>query len=442
MPFRAGYACALLCCATLAAALPLGAAQAKSKVIVLHAFAGGSDGRGPAAALIADKAGNLYGTTAFGGSGVGCYGGNEGRGCGTVFKVAPGGATTVLHAFTGGSDGYEPQSSLIADKSGTLYGTTAHGGGGCGHDGCGTVYKIAPDGTETVLYVFKSGSDGAHPFGGLVADKRGNLYGVTPVGGGTATCGNLEDQQTAGCGVVFKLTPNGTETILHAFTGGSDGGAPIGNLIIDAGGNLYGTAGAAGGSADCSSILFGCGVAFKLAPNGTETVLHVFSGGADGAYPASGLIMDDSGNLYGTTGGGGGGSTHCGYGSILAGCGTVFKIAPDGTETLLWVFTGGADGAYPLGGLAIDAAGNLYGTTGGGGGKTNCTYGPYGCGVIFAIAPGGTETILHVFTGKKGDGAYPAASPILGKKGFLYGTTYHGGMKSQHGYGTVFKVKS
>jgi uncharacterized repeat protein (TIGR03803 family) len=214
----------------------------------------------------------------------------------------------------------------------------------------------------------------------------------------------------------------------------------MGGLIMDNAGNLYGTTIANGTQETCNQLLYGCGTNFKIAPNGTETFLHVFTGGTDGGEPAAGLLVDNAGNLYGTTGGGGS-ADDCGYGSLIPGCGTVFKLAANGTETVLHVFAGGSDGAYPVGGLIADSAGNLYGTTGGGGSTKNCGLGPYGCGVVFKLAMDGTETVLHAFTGKNGDGGYPAASLFAATKGKLYGTTYKGGVKAQHGYGTVFEIK-
>jgi uncharacterized repeat protein (TIGR03803 family) len=371
---------------------------------VLYSFAGGSDGAYPEAGLIKDLAGNLYGTTT---------GGGISYGYGTVFELAPDGIETVLYAFTGGSDGNDPYAGLIRDSAGNLYGTTAFGG--ARH--YGTVFELAPDGTETVLHSF-TGSDGADPFAGLIKDKAGNLYGTTEEGGSTSCEGY-------GCGTVFELAPDGTETVLHAFTGGNDGDDPIGGLIKDSAGNLYGTT-VNGGGTGCG---YGCGTVFKLAPDGTETVLYAFTGGSDGAGPAAGLIKDSAGNLYGTTEGGGGTSCNSGYG-----CGTVFEFAPDGTETVLHAFTGGNDGATPFAGLIKDSAGNLYGTT--------FLGGTYGGGVVFKVAADGTETVLHAFTVK--NGTNPFAGLIKDSAGNLYGTTSGGGNTScnaPYGCGTVFRLK-
>ena len=272
---------------------------------VLHSFAG-SNGANPGAGLVADKQGALYGTTPGGGSGD----------KGTVFKLTPPakGQTawteTVLYSFTGGSDGLSPRAGLIADNRGTLYGTTSSGGSA----DKGTVFKLTPPAkgqtawTETVLYSFIGGSDGLSPRAGLVADKEGALYGTTPGGG------------SADKGTVFKLTPPAkgqtawTETVLHSFTGGSDGLSPRAGLIADNRGTLYGTTNS-GGSADKGTV-------FKLTPPAKgqmawmETVLYSFTGGSDGLNPGAGLIADKQGVLYGTTTSGGSADN----------AGTVFKV--------------------------------------------------------------------------------------------------------------------
>jgi len=388
--------CILGCGLALAVLIPLGSAHAKD-FGVLYSFTG-NDGANPQAVLIADGAGNLYGTTYEGGNGnCSSYGHT---GCGTVFKLAPNGTETVLYSFTGGSDGSDPTAGLIMDKKGNLYSTTYSYGGA---DGFGVVFKLAPNGTETVLYSFTGGSDGSGPYAGLIMDKKRNLYSTT-VGGGSTNC-------TGGCGTVFKLAPNGTETVLYSFTGGSDGANPQAVLIADGAGNLYSTTYA--GGAD------GAGVVFKLAPNGTETVRYSFTGGSDGSGPTAGLIMDKKGNLYGTTNGGG-----------ADGAGVVFKLAPNGTEFVLYSFTGGSDGSGPYAGLIMDKKGNLYGTTHLGGAD--------GFGVVFKLAPNGTETVLHSFSTRGGDGRHPLASLIMDKKGNLYSTTFGGGADND---GVVFKLK-
>ncbi len=380
-------------CAVLALAAG-GSALAAPSETVLHSFSG-NDGAQPIAGLIADGNGNLYGTAAKGGA----------TGNGVVFKLAPGGTYTVLYSFTGGSDGRYPQSGLIADSSGNLYGTTQFGGA----TGKGAVFKVTPGGTETVLYSFcrlPGCTDGAYPQAGLVADSSGNLYGTTPFGG------------AANDGVVFKLSSGGTETVLYSFLGGGDGAFPGSSLIADGSGNLYGTTAAGGASNN--------GVIFKLTPGGFETVLHSFKG-SDGAGPFASPIADGSGNLYGTTAAGG--APGCGG----SGCGVVFKLAPDGTYAVLYSFTGGSDGANPAFGLIADGGGNLYGTTPSGG-APGC--GTSGCGVVFKLTPGGTETVLYTFTGL-GDGAFPASDLTADSSGNLFGTTFAGGTS---GDGTVFEL--
>ncbi len=299
---------------------------------VLYSFTGSPDGA-PVSGLVRDKAGNLYG---IGGSGAG-----------TVFKLDTTGTLTVLHSFAG-PDGAFPLAALVRDKTGNLYGTTTVGGA----SGAGTVFKLDTAGTETVLHSFTGGADGANPYGGLVRDKAGNLYGTT-TGGGPLNCFG-----TDGCGVVFKLDTTGTETVLHTFIG-PDGTFPIGDLVRDKAGNLYGTTYAGG--------TYGEGTVFKLETTGTETVLYSFTGLADGAVPRAGLVRDKAGNLYGTTAEGGNLS-----------CGVVFKVDPAGRETVLHSFTGGADGCILYGGLVRDKAG-LYGTTANGGAS--------GVGTVFKLTP-------------------------------------------------------
>jgi uncharacterized repeat protein (TIGR03803 family) len=250
---------------------------------VLHSFAGGSDGALPFAGLIADAAGNLYGTTNGGGDG----------GQGTVFQLTPSGDLNVFHSFTGGNEA-SPWAGLIADTAGNLYGTTEGG------DGPGAVFQLTPSGTLNVLHNF-TGRDGAVPHGGLIADAAGNLYGTTHNGG------------ASGYGTVFQLmTPTGALNVLHSFTGGRDGTYPEAGLIADAAGNLSGTTYGGGAS--------GQGTVFQLAPSGALNVLHSFTGGTDGGRPVADLIADAAGNLYGTTALGGA-NTSC-----PGGCGTVFEL--------------------------------------------------------------------------------------------------------------------
>jgi uncharacterized repeat protein (TIGR03803 family) len=254
--------------------------------------------------------------------------------------------------------------TLLRDDNGDLFGTTLYGGSFNGSDctanGCGTVFEIEPDGTKISLYAFQGGSDGWMPLGVLIADQSGNLYGTTSEGGnGGASC----PDGSYGCGTVFKIAPDGTETQLYAFRGGSqDGSAPYAGLVADAAGNFYGTT---GGGGSCSFDQNGCGTVFKLAPDGTETLLHKFSGGSDGTGPEAGLIIDKKGDLYGTTSWGG--SAHCGN----TGCGTVFEITAKGEEKVLYAFQSSRGRYPPWGSLLLGAHGDLYGTTNEGGDDNN-----------------------------------------------------------------------
>jgi uncharacterized repeat protein (TIGR03803 family) len=319
----------------------------------------------PDAGLLRDKAGNLYGTTYLGGD-TQCP--EDQYGCGTVFKLDDTGKETVLHKFTGTPDGWFPDAPVVEDDAGNLYGTTQYGG----PNAYGAVFKVDKSGRESVLYSFTGGSDGCDPRG-VILDSAGNLYGVTE-GGGSESC------SSGGDGVVFKLGATGDFTVLHTF-GGSDGAIPVSVLLLDAGGNLYGTT-TYGGNSECGGS--GCGVVFKLSPSGTETVLYTFcslSNCVDGERPLYGpLVRDSKGNLYGTTIFGGTYSD-CNGGT----CGTVFKLDAGGSETVLHNFTGKADGDGPEAGLTIDRSGNLYGTTVSGG-DLNCEP-SYGCGVVFKITP-------------------------------------------------------
>jgi uncharacterized repeat protein (TIGR03803 family) len=316
--------------------LPFAPAHAES-YSVLYAFQGGTDGEYPAASVVFDKAGNLYGTT-YSGGGHEC---GQGSSCGTIFKITPTGKETVLYAFTGGSDGAFPDAPLTPGRKGAFFGTT-FGGGAC----CGTAFELKANGTFKALYEFVSGNGGADPKGPVL--KKGKSYVGTAFAGGSSSC-------LDGCGVIYGLARGGAETVIFSFQEKTTGEYPLGSLISDGSGNLYGTTQAGGTGANCGSQ--GCeGTVFELAPNGTETVLHSFAF-ADGNEPEAGVIRDSAGNLYGTAVIGGGSSFNCGD----FGCGTVFKLAPDGTFTVLHDFAGG-DGGTPLGGLLLDSKGNLYGT--------------------------------------------------------------------------------
>ncbi len=395
-------AAVVACGLALVAVMTFASVPAIGAEKVLYSFKGGSDGSNPFAGLIADKAGALYGTTYFGGGGTDCQ---YGQGCGTVFKVAADGSEVVLHAFAGGStDGALPHAALISDRHGNLYGTTEQEG----ENGAGTVFSLAPSGDTQILYSFGGGQrhEGLYPDAGVIMDASGNLFGTTSFGGIKAHC----QGGSTGCGTVFELTPKKKEIVLYAFQGY---GRPAASLIEDSNGNLYGTTSFPG-------------TVFKIAPNGTGTTLHTFDG-SDGLYPYGSLTMDAASNLYGTTSSYGGGS-----GCDGSGCGTVFKVAPDGTTTTLYVFKGGNDGNAPRSGLTFDSAGNLYGTTQYGGG-TGCE--GSGCGTVFRLSSKGKETVLHVFQGS--DGAYPTTGTLLLKAGVLYGTAQVGGANNM---GVVFSV--
>ena len=399
-----------------------------ARQLVVYSFRAGSDGALPAAGLTADKAGAFYGTTQAGGA----------KNLGTVFKLlffGSGYQETVLHAFVGGkNDGALPMAGLIEDKSGALFGTTVEGGfestkKGCEqptYAGCGTIFKLTPTQStgyiKSILYRFRGGTDAFLPFGGLIADKIGGLYGTTGFGG------------SSDAGTAFTLTPSAKgyrERILYSFpyspSGPSfpDGLNPLGDLLADDSGALYGTT-EWGGSCSTDPIL-GCGIVFKLTPSGSGyavSILHEFHGGSDGSWPLAGLIADKGGALYGTTQYGG-----------AANLGTAFKLTPSGSgysESVLHAFAGGTDGALPAAALFLDKSGALYGTTSSGGLANE--------GTIFKLMRSGstdTERVIHVFQGSP-DGAEPVAGLVAGKAGMLYGTTMLGGAS---GVGAVFALK-
>ena len=413
---------------------------------ILHSFnISGQGGSYPNAGLISDAAGNLYGTTVYGGTGV--CGSVPPTGCGTVFQMRrnSGGGWTekVLHNFNiNGKDGFYPYAGLIFDAAGNLYGTTGYGGTGVCISvmptGCGTVFELKPKAgggwTEMVLHSFAGGSDGDLPQGGVILDPAGNLYGTT-----AGIAGACPQPPYTDCGTVFRLRPhaNGvwTETVLHTFTyNGTDGYGPYGSLARDAAGNLYGGTFWGGTYND--------GTAFKLTPakggSWTESLYTFYWGkGLNGGGPGS-LILDAAGNLYGTTSVGG------------AGCGAVFQLTPvagNWTETTLYSFDIYSTGDATNASLIFDAAGNLYGTNQlGGAGTTICLWFGGGteaasCGTVFKLTPAGggtwTQTMLHSF-GNGTDGQIPYAGVIRDAAGNLYGTTYSGGTYSG---GTVFEVK-
>jgi uncharacterized repeat protein (TIGR03803 family) len=397
-------------------------AWGRGRNTTLYSFTGGADGNLPSG-MIFDGAGNLYGTTYEGGA----------LGYGAVFELIANSNGTwtesVLYQFLGGHDGAYPLSSPIFDGAGNLYGTTKGGGDPENYctvgyvKGCGVIFELMPNTngtwTERTLYQFTGLNDGAYPSGTLTFDGAGDLYGTT-YGGGVFGCG-------VPCGVVFRLTPDRhggwIERVIHSFKA-HPGALPVAGLVSDPVGNLYGTT-SSGGSA-------GAGIVFELTPgsNGrwVYNVLHVFRGGKDGANPLGSLVLDAAGVLYGTTDSGGA-YRH----------GNVFKLTPTSnggwTHHVIHQFEGGEEGSQPVAGLSRDATGNLYGTTLYGGNPSNCRG---GCGVVFALRPvssGWKESVLWRF----GDhpGAHPATGLVLDAVGNLYGTS--GGDRTNT-FGSIFEI--
>jgi len=382
---------------------------------VLHVFRGNAIG--PSSGLAVDTAGNAYGT-AFAGGNFGGHGG-------AVYRLSPTKGFSVLYNFNAPPDGFYPQGNLVIDSAGNLYGTTVYGGAnktGCNGHGCGTVFELSPpiskggSWTETILYSFTGGDDGANPQAGVILDSAGNLYGTTENGG------NL------GAGTVFEVTNSGNgqwvESVIYSM---DDGALPMGSLVFDATGNLYSTTFEFGG---------GGGNVFELFPEvgggwGYVRLYAFMEGTKDGFAPEAGVILDSSGSLYGTTAFGG-----------QFGFGTVFKLTPDAgtwTETILYNFAGGKDGATPRAGLVFDPAGNLYSTTFEGGNASPKACQGNGCGTAFELTPGTsglwTER-LFAFPQDGHLGIEPAASLLLDATGRAYGTTTSGG----EGIGVVFRI--
>jgi uncharacterized repeat protein (TIGR03803 family) len=339
---------------------------------------------------------------------------------------------TVLHNFTGQpTDGAKPTGGLLFDPAGNLYGVTSNGGAA----NSGTVFKLDPNGTESLLHSFAGPpGDGSLPTDGLARDvASGNLYGTTPFGGSAIQC--PIQASLLGCGIVFKLDPSGTETVLHRFgSNGPDGARPQGRLIVDSLGNLFGTT-EWGSHSGCkifvgtNKVEVGCGTVFKVDASGNESILYSFINATDGAFPVAGLTQDASGNLFGTASTGG--VMNCT--ALFGKCGTVFKVDTAGQFSMLYSFQGattGPDGGTPLSSLLLDAAGNLIGTTNVGGTGAPCFVG-FTCGTIFQVTPAGKETLLHSFG--PGDGAaMPTAGLVQDAAGNFYGLST----------GNVFKLDS
>ncbi len=391
-------------------ALAVGAPQlVQAQTFVnLHSFTNGSDGNSPFAGPTMDAAGNIYGVVLYGGDGQD----------GTAFKLTKrNGSWTfnTLYTFTGGSDGNGPFANVTIGPDGSVYGTTLFGGGtGCDGEGCGTVFKLAPPArfcnrticpwTETVIYRFSDSDTGlSYPYGGVTFDTASNLYGTTAAGG-TGDC------YGQGCGTVYKLTPSGgnwTESVIYNFTGYEDGGFPMATMTMDQAGNLYGTT--------------YYGSVFELVRSGaswSEKTLYTFQNGADGGYPQAGVVFDNAGNLYGAT-------------TMVNGnepSGVVYKLTPSSGG---WSFSAlytykNSGGIY--GNVALDKAGNIYGTA--------ITGGIYQGGSVFKLTNSGgiwNLTDLHDLQGI----GWPEGNVLLDASGNLYGTAIGGG---QYGWGAVWEI--
>ncbi len=382
----------VICAATTLLATASWAANTTKQI---YSFAGSTDGEYTDTELVRDSAGNLYGTSVQGGT----YGG------GTVFQVTPAGVHTVLYNFTGGTDGGEPYKGVTLDAKGNLYGTAVTGGGGSCEGGCGVVFKLTNSGgvwTQSVIHAFGGGNDGSGPGSPVTLDRYGNVYGTTPTGG------------ALGVGVVYQLTPGTTGWkfhLVHTFTGGADGeGGSAGRLLI-ARGSLYGACTTGGGN--------GFGTVYQITPTQgkwTFTTLYAFKDTPDGALPYGSLVYDNAGNLYGTT-----------YYAGANDFGSVYKLTNNNgtwTESVIYSFKGGTDGASPISSLVSDAAGNLYGTTSDGG-AASCS-----CGVIYKMTRGAggqwKESVVYSFPGSPDPGF--AYNGMIGDgAGNFYGATVHGG---------------
>jgi len=394
----------------------------------IYNFLGGTtDGSLPVGGLVADKAGNLYGTTGSGGPFTDCS--PFGQTCGVVFELSPkngGWVEAVLYTFTGGEDGGEPLAGLAIDSNGDLYGTTAIGG----TYGYGTVFLLSKGRggwSESVLYSFRGGSDGAYPQAAPTL-SGGVVYGTTYAGGGYPCLG-----APSGCGTVYQLEKgnNGwTETVLYQFTNSSDGAFPYASVLVDRNGNLYGAT-TQGGYLNGNCAPYGCGNVYQLKRGGagwTLNSLYNFSYNSDGSAPIGGLLDGPNNTLYGTTSGGGSGFA-----------GTVFQLAfakGKWNFSVLYSFSG-SDGSSPEGTL-VGKGKSLFGTTYSGGSGSGCFFGGP-CGTAFmltATAKGWKHTLLHSFTNDGADGISPEAGVII-LNNALYGTTYAGGSADQ---GTVFTI--
>jgi uncharacterized repeat protein (TIGR03803 family) len=362
-------------------------AIAQNAYTVVHAFDRGIDGRQPATSLILARDGNLYGTTEFGG----VYGG------GTIFRLKPDGTDErVLHSFNPPVDGRFP-SALIQGTDGDFYGTAENP---FGRAPFGIVFRMAPDGTFTILHGFTCGADGASPVASLIQADDGNFYGVTT--------GHASDECEARS-TVFRMTPDGTLTTIHALVARTDGTSPSAPLIQARDGHLYGTTQFGGPSLG--------GTVFRITTDGTLTVLHAFHypDDTEGERPRTALVEDDDGTLYGTTP----------WGGRCFDCGTVFRLSADGTFQVVYAFERGAEtGMFPYAPLTRGRDGTFYGTT--------CS----SRGGVFRVTPDGDLTVVHAFVASS-DGVCPEGSLLEADDGALYGLASGGGPSSN---GTIFRV--
>jgi uncharacterized repeat protein (TIGR03803 family) len=334
----------------------------------------GTDGAAPNGGPTRGSDGALFGTTSAGSRST--------RGNGTFFRMTTGGTVSVLHAFAGPPDGSAPNGAVIQAGDARFYGTTHNGGS----EDAGTVFSATTDGAVTVLHSF-SLSDG-YPAASLLQATDGNFYGIT-----LAT-------PSVGSGAIFRMTPGGFYSRLYGFTGGVDGGYPIGGLIQASDRHLYGTT-ASGGTNDAGTV-------YRISLEGALTTLHAFAGGDDGFAPQAELLSGPDGALFGTTVGG------------RFGRGTVFRMTRDGRVTVVHAFSGGAiDGAVPVGPLILASDGNFYGVTQSGGSADR--------GTVYRMTPAGVTTILHAFVGGPADGATPVGGLLQMPDGYLYGLTEAGG---------------
>jgi uncharacterized repeat protein (TIGR03803 family) len=346
--------------------------------------------------LARDSAGNFYGASPTSANNQNC----TNAACGLIYKVDPSGKQTPLYTFKGPPDGSDPV-SVVLDEKGDLFGITQYGG----TYNLGTIFWLNPAGEETILHSFSGPPDGSNPNSVLTRDAEGNLYGVTPYGGTVDNGTDYTCLYGYGCGIVFKISATGEETILYSFPGGTAGGNPLANLVL-AGDTLYGTT-EYGGDASCTypgTSVSGCGVVFALKGK-KESVLYTFQGPPDGSGGGY-IARDPAGNLYGTSGAGGYTGPNCVLGTT--GCGTVWKVAPDGTETVLYSFheAYGADG-FNVEGVIRDPQGNLYGTA--------------ESGVVFEVNTADNFSVVYSF-GSSNVGAYGPGILIQDNEGNLYGT--------------------